>query len=154
MDMPGYWIFVVKDHTFEGRIIPAIEVLANRVRNKFWSLNSKAPNVKNLSENDRVLFYVTSTAGKGFMGRGVLAGPAHPITVEQRFHVIGIPSIHFDYAVEFKEAEMWTRMVKLEDVREKLAMLRGKRNPAMIFRGSIKKISEEDYQKILDIAGK
>jgi len=41
------------------------------------------------------------------MERGVLAGPAHPITEEQRFHVIAEPSNAFQYAVDFEEAEMW-----------------------------------------------
>jgi hypothetical protein len=37
-----------------------------------------------------------------------LAGPAHPITEEQRFHVIVKQSDAFQYAMDFKEAEMWT----------------------------------------------
>lgn len=152
MDMPGYWVFVVKDHVFEGRTIPAVEVLANRVKNKFWSLNSRAPNVRNLSEGDHVLFYVTSVSGRGFMGKGVLAGPAHPITIEQRFHIIGVPSINFDYAVEFSEAEMWPRLVRLDEVRERLSILRGRRNPAAVFRGSIRRISREDYENVVSLA--
>jgi len=152
MDMPGYWVFVVKDHVFEGRTIPATEVLANRVKNRFWSLNSRAPNVKNLSEGDHVLFYVTSMSGRGFMGRGILAGPAHPITIEQKFHVIGVPSINFDYAVEFREAEMWPRLIRLEEVSDKLSILRGRRNPVTIFRGSIKRINREDYENVVSMA--
>lgn len=32
--MPSYWVFVVKDHVFRDRIIPAKEVLADRVKNR------------------------------------------------------------------------------------------------------------------------
>jgi len=61
-----------------------------------------------------VIFYLTSSDGRGFMGRGVLAGVAHPMTIEQRFHIIGSPSINFDYAVEFHEAEIWPKLVPLD----------------------------------------
>jgi len=150
--MPGYWVFVVKDHLFEGRVIPAREVLADRVRNKFWSLNSRAPNVRKLSKGDRVLFYVTSGDGRGFMGKGVLAGAAHPITIEQRFHVIGAPSINFDYAVEFSEAEIWPNLLSLDKLLNKMPLLIGRKRPAAVFRGSIRRISERDYEVVVRAA--
>jgi len=150
--MPSYWAFVVKDHVFEGRVIPAREVLADRVRNKFWSLNSRARNVRRLSQGDKVLFYVTSGRERGFMGRGVLAGAAHPITVEQRFHVIGAPSINFDYAVEFSEAEMWPTLLPLASIADRAPVLKGRKSPAMVFRGSIRRLSERDYEIILEAA--
>lgn len=150
--MPGYWAFVVKDHVFERRVIPAHEVLADRVRNRFWSLNSRAPNVRRLKGGDRVLFYVTSRSERGFMGRGVLAGSAHPITVEQRFHVVGTPSINFDYAVEFSEAVMWPELLPLEELVGRMPLLRGRKRPAAVFRGSIRRISERDYEAVLEAA--
>ncbi|MEM3819293.1 MAG: hypothetical protein QXF08_02440, partial [Nitrososphaerota archaeon] len=57
--MVSYWILVVKDHRLMDRIIPAGEVLKDRVKNKFWSLNSRTRNVNNIKPGDRVLFYVT-----------------------------------------------------------------------------------------------
>ncbi len=109
--MGGYWVFIVKDHVHMGKIIPAREVLANRVENKFWSLSSRAANRRRLAKGDQVLFYVAESKERGFMGRGILAGPAHPMTEEQRFHVIGSPSMSFEYSVEFDEAEMWPEVL-------------------------------------------
>ena len=137
-----------------GRIIPAEEVLADRVRNKFWSLNSRAPNVRRLSRGDQVLFYVTGLIGRGFMGHGVLAGPAHPMTKEQRFHVIGSPSINFDYAIEFSEAEIWPKLLEIDYLADKIPLLVGRKNPARVFRGSVKRLSERDYRIIMGIAEK
>jgi len=115
--MTNHWVFIVKDHLHMGKTIPAREVLANRVQNKFWSLSSRAANLKRLEKGDRVLFYVAESAERGFMGRGVLAGPAHPMSDKQRFHIIGTPSIGFDYSVEFDEAEMWPKIVTLDMLR-------------------------------------
>jgi len=148
--MAGYWIFIVKDHVQMGKLIPAREVLANRVKNKFWSLNPRAPNVRRLEKGDKVLFYITESSARGFMGRGVLAGKAHPITDEQRFHVIGTPSIAFDYSVDFEEAEMWSEIVSLDLVKDKMPLLIGRKNPAQVFRGAIRRITEKDYEVVLE----
>jgi len=147
--MENYWVFVVKDHIHLGKIIPAREVLANRVKNKFWSLSSRAANLKKLEKGDRVLFYVAESSEKGFMGKGVLAGSAHPITDEQRFHVIGSPSMSFDYSVEFSEAEMWPRIVSLDLVKDEMPLLIGRKAPARVFRGSIRRITPRDYETVL-----
>ena len=152
--MAEYWAFIVRDHTYQGKIILARDVLADRIRNKFWSLNSRARNVKKLERGDKVIFYLTSSEGRGFMGRGILAGRAHPMSIEQRFHIIGSPSINFDYAVEFSEAEMWPKLVPLNLLADRMPLLLGRKNPARVFRGSIIRLTERDYEIVLETAEK
>ena len=152
--MVEYWTFVVRDHTYQGKIILARDVLADRVRNKFWSLNSRARNVRKLMKGDKVVFYLASSEGRGFMGRGVLAGKAHPMTIEQRFHIIGSPSINFDYAVEFSEAEIWPRLVPIDLLADRMPLLLGRKNPARVFRGSVIRLTERDYEIVLEAAEK
>ncbi|MEM1584149.1 MAG: EVE domain-containing protein [Nitrososphaerota archaeon] len=147
--MVSYWILVVKDHRLMDRIIPAGEVLKDRVKNKFWSLNSRTRNVNNIKPGDRVLFYVTGKDERGFKGCGIVATEPHPMTPEQRFHIIGMPSEAFDYSVNFSEAEAWDKPITLEEVAEKLSILKARRHLKTPFRGSIIRISEEDYQTIL-----
>ena len=74
--MPSYWVFVVKDHRLDDKIIPAREVLADRVRNRFWSLSSRAANVNKLEKDDRVLFYSASRVKKGVWGKRSLGREA------------------------------------------------------------------------------
>jgi len=148
--MANYWVFIVKNHVHMGKVIPAREVLANRVENKFWSLSGRAANIRKLDKGDKVLFYVAETRERGFMGRGVLAGQAHPITDEQRFHVIGSPSMSFDYAVDFEEAEMWPKMISLDSIKDRMPLLLGRKFPARVFRGSIRRITERDYEVVLE----
>lgn len=147
--MVSYWILVVKDHKLIDRIIPAEEVLKDRVKNKFWSLNARTRNIQKIKPGDHVLFYVTGRNERGFRGCGVIATEPHPMTPEQRFHIIGMPSEAFDYAVDFSEAEVWDRLVTLEEVAEKLSILKARHHLKPPFRGSIIRISEEDYQTIL-----
>ena len=150
--MAEYWAFIVRDHTYQGKIILARDVLADRIRNKFWSLNSRARNVRKLEKGDKVIFYLTSSEGRGFMGRGILAGKAHPMSIEQRFHIIGSPSINFDYAVEFSEAEMWPKLVPLNLLADRMPLLLGRKKPARVFRGSIIRLTERDYEIVLETA--
>ena len=148
--MVSYWILVVKDHKLMDRVIPAGEVLKDRVKNKFWSLNSRARNVNKIKNGDRVIFYVTGRNERGFKGCGIVAGEPHPLTPEQRFHIIGMPSEAFDYAIDFSEAEVWDKLVTLEEVKDKMPLLKGKNLSKPPFRGSIVKITEQDYNAILE----
>ena len=132
----------------------ARDVLADRVRNKFWSPNSRARNVRKLKKGDKMVFYLMSSEGRGFMGREVLAGEAHPMTIQQRFHIIGSPSINFDYAVEFREAEMWPKLVTLDLLADRMPLLPGRKNPARVFRRSIIRLTEGDYEIVLETAEK
>lgn len=147
--MESYWILLVKDHRLMDRIIPAGEVLKDRVKNKFWSLNSRTRNIDKIKPGDRVLFYVTGKNERGFKGSGVVATEPHPMTPEQRFHIVGMPSEAFDYAIDFSEAETWDKPITLEEIADKVSILKGKRYQKTPFRGSIIKISKEDYQMIL-----
>lgn len=47
-----------------GRVIPASEVLSNRVKNRFWSPSARAPNLKRPSKGDKVIFYITEAIEK------------------------------------------------------------------------------------------
>ena len=132
----------------------ARDVLADRVRNKFWSPNSRARNVRKLKKGDKMVFYLMSSEGRGFMGREVLAGEAHPMTIQQRFHIIGSPLINFDYAVEFREAEMWPKLVTLDLLADRMPLLPGRKNPARVFRRSIIRLTEGDYEIVLETAEK
>ncbi len=149
--MINYWILVVKDHHYSGQVIPAMEVLRTRIERKFWSLNSRARNIKRIKPGDRVVFYVSSYEGKGFAGTGVIASPPHPITPEQRFYIFGYPSEKFDYSIDLENPVMWDNLVSPAELFGKVSFLHSERWWAR-FRGSIIKITEEDYDKIVALA--
>lgn len=152
--MTNYWIFIVKDHKFNDSIVSALTVVKNRVEHKFWTLNKKAPYIKRLSVGDKVVFYATGIEGRGFCGRGELATRPHPLTPDQRFYLIGKPSMLFDLAVEFSYAECWSKIKPIEEFVGKLSFLKGRDDYTRCFRGSIKAISPEDYEIIVSEGAK
>jgi len=140
---------LVKDHKLMGRTVSAVEVLKERVKNKFWSLSSQARNVKKIKPGDYVLFYIAGNDERVFGGYGVIASEPHPITPEQRFHIVGMSSEASDYAAEFSEAIVWDKPIALEELGDKLSILKGKLSLKTPFRGSIIKITEGDYLTVM-----
>ena len=145
----SYWIFIVKDHEYQGRRIPAMEVLRNRVENKFWSLNKRTGNIGKINKGDSVIFYVASKDIKGFAGTAIIASPPHPITPEQKFHTFGFPSERFDYSIELENPVLWENVKEVEPFIESLSFIKNKQKWRSAFRGSIKRITEEDYRMIV-----
>jgi len=147
----NYWILVVKDHQKSGRRIPALEVLRTRVEHRFWSLSSRARNINRIKPGDRVVFYISSSGGRGFAGTAVVSSTPHPITLEQRFHIYGYPSETFDYSIELENPVMWNKLVSPAELLGKVSFLHSERWWTR-FRGSIIKITEDDYDKIVALA--
>jgi len=148
----AFWIFVVKDHQVAGKRIPASDVLKNRAENKFWSLNKRAPNVRRLKPGDGIIFYIASKEGRGFAGTAKVASEAHPITVRQQFHVLGRPSDTFDMAIELEDPQIWPRILPVETVASRITLTKETKRLASAFRGSIRSVSEADYESIAKLA--
>ena len=45
---------------------------------------------------------------------------------------------------------MWSEIVSLDLVKDKMPLLIGRKNPAQVFRGAIRRITEKDYQVVLE----
>jgi len=48
-----------------------------------------------------------------------------------------------------REAEMWEIAISPTEIQNRVSFLRKLRNPMGAFRGSIKRISEEDYNEVI-----
>lgn len=147
--MVNYWIFIAKDHIYEGAIVSAITIIKSRVEHKFWVLNKNTPGIKKLKPGDKTIFYAASSEGRGFCGWGELATEPHPLTPAQRFYALGKPSMLFDFAVDFTTAEFWPKLKPIEKFASLLSFLKGKSNYTRCFRGSIRAITQEDFEHII-----
>ncbi len=109
-------------------------------------LNKSAPGIKKLMPGDKAVFYATSFEGKGFCGWGELATEPHLLTPAQRSYTFGKPSMFFDFAVDFKVAEFWLKLKPIEQFASALSFLKGKSKYLRCFQGSIKAITQEDFE--------
>ncbi|MCS7116584.1 MAG: EVE domain-containing protein [Nitrososphaerales archaeon] len=147
--MTRYFIFVVKDHLKGNVIIPASEVLANRVKYGFWSLNSKTPNFKSIKRGDKVIFYLAGKEGRKFVGMCTLASEVYPVSEVEKRVAMGLPSSTMDYVVDLREVEIWNDPVELNEVAPKLSFIKDLNKAKMYFRGGVRAIKEEDFNRIV-----
>ncbi|MDJ0270040.1 MAG: EVE domain-containing protein [Aigarchaeota archaeon] len=146
------WLFIVKDHIHGGIRIPAWDILRNSVEHRFWSLNSRARNIKRLQPGDNVIFCVSSSEGRLFAGHARIASKAHPITPAQKFNIVGKPSENFDYSIELEDAEIWQKSLPAEELLEQLSFIKNKQRWPSAFRGSIRELNDDDYNMIINLA--
>lgn len=148
----GYWVFVVKDHYVGKRVIAANEVAADRVNRKFWLVSRRTAAMKDLREGGFAVFYSTGMEGRFFVGDGRFSQPPMPVTDEMRFYIIGYPSEKLTHYIRLDEANIWTRPVNVESFVDQLSFIKNKRKWFAHFRGSVRKIPEEDFLLIKNMA--
>ena len=148
----GYFLFLVKDHRDQGKVIKAEEVLENRVKYRFWSFSKRAGNLKSLKRGDQILFYLAGRQGRRIVGRGVVASNPYPMSDLERDLALGSPSKKYDYVVDLMDVELWPVAVDFEKVYEHLSFIRDKGKPYLYLQGSIKRLSEEDFNLICNTA--
>lgn len=152
IDMVNKWIFVVIDHKTDGKIIKAIDILKDRVKEKFWSLNKNTRNFNKIKKDDEVIFYIGGVDGRKFIGRCTLDSEPYPMTPEQKKQVIGYPSTLFTHSVNLKNIELWEEPLSITNLKEELVFIKDKDLWQKYFRGSIISLSEEDYRTIVSKA--
>jgi predicted RNA-binding protein len=150
--MANKWIFVVIDHRTDNKIIKAIDVLKNRVKEKFWSLNKNTGNFNRIKKDDEVIFYIGGRDGQKFMGRCTLDSEPYPITPEQKKQIEGYPSASFTHSVSLRDIKLWEEPLPVVDLKEELVFIKNKDLWQKYFRRSIIPLSEEDYKTILSKA--
>ncbi|MEM3382900.1 MAG: EVE domain-containing protein [Nitrososphaerales archaeon] len=150
--MVNRWIFVVIDHKTDDKIIKAIDILKNRIKEKFWSLNKNTKNFGRIKKDDEVIFYLGGMDGQKFVGRCTLDSDPYPMTLDQKKHIIGYPSTLFTHSVNLRDIELWEEPLLVTDLKGELNFIKNKDLWQKYFRGSIKSLSEEDYRTILSKA--
>lgn len=145
----AYWIFVVKEHVDGDRVIPVMDILNTRVRERFWLLSGRAARTRGLNEGDEVIFYAIGSEGRFFVGRARLGSPPAPISDHLRFFIRGSPSERLTHYVTLDSPEIWAKSLPAEEIAPTLSFVKKKDKWAKAFRGSLKRITESDYFSII-----
>ncbi|MEM4280747.1 MAG: EVE domain-containing protein [Candidatus Caldarchaeum sp.] len=145
------WVLVVKDHVIGDEVIPARQVAEVRVRERFWLVSKRVAAMKALKQGGLAVFYATGHEGRMFLGDGSFSEEPKPLTDELRFHVRGFPSEKLTHFIRLDHARLWDRPVPTEEVVERLSFIRKKDKWQFYFRGSLRKIPEEDFNLLKSI---
>lgn len=148
----NYWIFVVKDHVQDGEVVSALDIAKERVEKRFWLVSTHYAKMKALSDAGSAIFYATGRGGRFFIGEGTFSTPPKPINVEISMYAKGYPSEKMTNYISFDTAHLWRKYVKVEDLIEKLSFIAKKEKWYAYFRGSLRRIPEQDYYTIKESA--
>ena len=144
-----YWVLVVKDHrSREGRHIPAMDILHNRVRYGFWAISKRNVFRGKVKPGDLGVFYVASRDARVFAGDCVIKSESKPLDSFHRSLIEGFPSTMLDYYFEI-EGRLWREPKQAREYAVKLSFVRNKARWGSYFQGSVKPISKQDYEVLL-----
>ena len=143
-----YWILVVKDHrTTTKQLIPAINILNNRVKYGFWSINSKNPYRRKISPRDLGIFLATGRDSRVFAGECTITSEPVPLDLAHKKLLEGYPSTLSDYYFTI-DGKLWEKPKEAEKVAAQLSFIKNKQRWYAYFQGTLKPISQTDYEII------
>lgn len=143
-----YWILVVKDHISANKQhISAIEVLNNRVKYGFWSINSKNPYARKINPGDFGIFLATGSDARVFAGECTITSIPMPLDLAHKKLLEGYPSTLSDQYFTI-DGKLWEKPKEAEKVAPQLSFIKNKQKWYAYFQGTLKPIQQTDYEII------
>lgn len=144
----NYWIFTVTSHRDYN--LTGGEIFNRRMQDRFWGLGERTPNRQNLSEDDKVVYYV-GTPKKAFVGTVTLASPCFELNDSQmRQYGHGIEFYSENrYGVLLKDIEIWHVPKPAEELVPHLKFIENKQFWGAYLQGGVRQITEEDFRVII-----
>ena len=142
------WIFTVTSHRDYN--LTGEEIFNRRMQDRFWGLGERTPNRQNLSEDDKVVYYV-GTPKKAFVGTVTLASPCFELNDSQmRQYGRGIEFYSENrYGVLLKDIEIWHVPKPAEELIPHLKFIENKQFWGAYLQGGVRQITEEDFRVII-----
>lgn len=142
--MTNHWILVVREQRIGRTVLGAMDILQNRIRNRFWAFGKRARGIRLLRKGDRALIYASGTKSKDFVGQCEINSSPYELSRKRREMVIGNPG----YAIDLDNFQLFAEPRSAKTFIPKLQFVRNKQNWGAYFQGSAIRIPEEDYQLI------
>ena len=101
--MTNHWILVVTEQRIGRTILGAMDILQNRIRNRFWAFGQRAKGMRLLGKGDRAIIYASGRTGKDFVGFCEITSAPYELSKKRREMMIGNPS----YAVDIDRIVYW-----------------------------------------------
>ena len=155
--MINHWIFNVKDDENGEYCRTGIEIYNHRMQDCFWGLfeftesKRRRPNIASLKKGDVVLFYFAGEDGHCFLGTSVLASGFTKLKREMVNRLTHKKYLDWDEGVHLRKEsiEKWANPLPVECLRGKVPFLPVGENYGSYMQGSIKSISERDFDTIV-----
>ena len=136
MKMVNYWIFVSTEYSDFNRGSMK-ETLKRASDEKKWPIGRKTLHRLELKLDDKAIIYLSGSGNQKFVGHVVLSSELQ-LNKSELFDFVGL-----------KEVEAWNKYVKIKPLIIELDFIKNKEMWWSHLRSGVVKISESDYERIL-----
>ena len=145
----NHWIFIVTDHSNKDKELTVENIFNQRMEDEFWGLGKSTPNRNKLKKGDKVLFYIGNPV-KSIGGSAKLKTASYKLDEEEKDkYGHGQPFYDTDYGVKLEKIDIWKNRIEMDILTPHLSFIENKNYWYTYFQGGVRKVSEEDYNFIV-----
>ena len=148
----GYWVIITKDSETKP-VVSGYRVQMKRLEDHFYGIKESSGNAKKLQSGDRAIFYLAGKEGGYYSADATLKTGLVELTPEEREALWHGPAFQATYGIYLEDdVNIWRRKVYLSRAIEEIpSYSRYQNNPGNAVRGTIKSLSEEEYQALVEL---
>ncbi|MFZ5596752.1 MAG: hypothetical protein ACOY31_07035 [Bacillota bacterium] len=143
------FIFIVNDISLGKNIISAPQVVNSLLDRSIWLFNPIAPKLKEIKENEKILVYIAGKGRRYFYADFEIAGQVQELTSIENLQIEKLTGL-FSLFCSIRDIKRWQKPLRIEDIKEELEFIVDQKNWGLFFRQSIKKISINDFNFIIN----
>jgi len=141
-----YYIFFINNIELGEQVWIAKDIMNFLLEKKLWAFSTNAPNLKYLSEGDRVVIYLAGKGNRFFNADFTIANKPNEVKPEPNE-----PDwlTMFPIRIDINNIRLWAEQLPISDVISQLEFIKDKKNYGLYFRQSTRVIEESDFSIIV-----
>ncbi len=143
----NFLFITTPQHDDHGLKVSASKVFDQRINENRWAIYESTRNKKQISENDKIVFYVSNLKSGGHLvGTATISKLQKPLRNQRFYSEHGI----VDYYVLFKDIEMFEKTINFKNILENLSFCPlNKQKWGVVLMGGVRQLNDDDYNYIV-----
>lgn len=141
-----YYVFILNNIEIGESFFKAEDIMKYMLQHKFWAFSRNAPNLKYITERDRVVVYLAGAGSRCIAADFSIS--SKPYAIDKKSDNPAWLSM-FPMRVNIQNINEWDKRVPISELIPELNFIQDKKNYGLYFRQSTKSIGENDYNIIL-----
>ena len=145
------YLSVINDLEIGYDSINALDIVKTLYNNEVWLYTDTAPFTSKISKGDKFILYIAGKGRRYFHSSFEIAGNIEEINDDK---IIDNEKIDLDrffqYFVPINNISIFKKKPMIKDIKTDLKFIKDKKNYGLFLRQSVKRISKEDYDYIIN----
>lgn len=144
-----YFIYIINDIEIGKKRITAERIMDILLKNNHWVYGSFTPNLRNISQGDKILIYLAGKGRRRFVVKFEISGGLEKYTYNGIDEEETFLYSMFNLETPIESIEYFEDPVEITQIKDELEFITDKRNYGLFLRQSVKVIEEVDYLTII-----